>query len=229
MRRSSVSRAVAEPPARRAGGLEQGGRLRRPDRSRAACVDERRGAAVEDGLGSADGEDQVGVEERGMSSERPILERRAVEARPPRSRGRSPRRETHERGRVAAAPRAHVDPARRPSPPATSTVTRSRGTPARASSSSTAASASRRGSSSTAGSGSAGGWTTTVARPSRGATASQAVARERVAQRLGDGSRNVDDRIERRRDGEELCVVGERDEGELRARVERHAWHERQS
>ena len=57
----------------------------------------------------------------------------------------------------------------------------------------------------------------------------QAVAVKRVAERLGDGSRKVDDRIERRGDREKLCVVGERDEWELRARVKRHAWHERQS
>ena len=48
---------------------------------------------------------------------------------------------------------------------------------------------------------------------------------ERIAERLDDGRRDVGERLERRRGGEQHRVVGQRDERQPRARVERDTKH----
>ena len=190
-----------------------------------ACIDERGGAAVEDGLARADRHDEVGLDERGMDAmdvtgdlEGPEVLRLAVvngdlaaEARGPgpaagAARARGGRRDgggRRRRGRCAA--RA--------------------GRRASSSSSRTAARTSLRGSCSTEGSGSAGGCTTIVARPPRGATASEGRPRQRVAEGLGDRGADVHEGVERRRRRDEHRVVGEGDERKPGAGVEGDAEH----
>ena len=198
--------------------------VRGADRPRRARVEQRGRAAVEHRLARADRDHEVGVDERRMDAVDAAVDLQRAEVlglavvdgdAPAEARARSGRRSCSSSRR----------PARRPSPPATSTVRRSRGTPCRSSSSSTAASASRRGSSSAEGSGSDGGWTTIVARPPRGASRLERLAGERVAERLGDRRPDVRERVERRRRGEQERVVGQGHEREARARVQRDARH----
>ena len=132
-----------------------------------------------------------------------------------------PRKARARSGRIS--PSSSRRPARRPSPPATSTVCRSREIPAALSASSTAASASRRGSSAAEGTG---------RRRRLDDDRRAAVARrddvkrragERISERLDDGRADVDDRIERRRRYEQHRIVGNRDERKTRAGRERDA------